>query len=49
MTVESGFDTLQKEVDVPKNVLEAARARRDVFVRCSLPPTTSIRFARPAR
>ena len=32
MTVESGFDALQQEVDVPTDVLEAARARRDVFV-----------------
>jgi hypothetical protein len=32
MSVESGFDALQREVDVPADVLKEARRRRRVFV-----------------
>lgn len=37
VSVESGFDELQQHVDVPKDVVDCARERRDVF--CAVLPT----------
>lgn len=47
MTVEEGFDSLQREVDVPKDIVTRARVRRDVF--CDVLPTApDVRKVRPS-
>lgn len=47
MSVEDGFTALQRSVDVPKDVLKAARKRRDVF-RSVLPTAADVVKVRPS-
>ena len=47
MSVESGFDEMQVEVNAPKDAMEEARRRRDVFV-TSLPNAEDVKEAWPS-